>query len=169
MTTITIQNPTITSTTGVFGCDALSTPLLVGQPVTIAGTFSSGSIDGYVTGTTYYVIGTPTTTAFQLSATLGGTALTTTASTGAITGITITTQSKTAIVWMLPADISKPCQRALIMLTNKNYAITKKDIRDSANKTQFATSMPNAKTVPQVWIDGVYIGGVDELKAFLKL
>jgi hypothetical protein len=80
-----LSGVTITGTAGQFSCTAAS--LAVGQPVTISGTFGgTGSITGYVSGTTYYVITTNGSTTFTLSATLGGTALTTTA--GTPTGLT---------------------------------------------------------------------------------
>jgi hypothetical protein len=84
-----VKNPQITSTTGVFSCDALIVAPTAGQPVKITGTFSSGSITGYTSGATYYVVGSPTTTAFQLSSTAGGGPITSTVSTGTITGIDI--------------------------------------------------------------------------------
>ena len=102
--TISITGAYISSTSGVFSLAApLTTALVVGQQVTISGTFSAGSIatPSYVSGTTYYVIGNPTTSTFQLSATQGGSAVTTTAggSSGSpITGITITASPTT---WLL--------------------------------------------------------------------
>ena len=102
--TISITGSYITSTSGVFTlASALTSSLVVGQQVTISGTFSAGSISSpsYVTGTTYYVIGSPTTTTFQLSATQGGSAITTTiggSSGSPITGITITASPTT---WLL--------------------------------------------------------------------
>ena len=75
----------ITGVAGQFSCTAAS--LAVGQPITITGTFGgTGSITGYATGTTYYIITTNGTTTFTLSATYGGSAITTTA--GTPTGLT---------------------------------------------------------------------------------
>ena len=102
--TISITGAYISSTSGVFSLAApLTTALVVGQQVTISGTFSAGSIatPSYVSGTTYYVIGNPTTSTFQLSATQGGSAVTTTtggSSGSPITGITITASPTT---WLL--------------------------------------------------------------------
>ena len=84
----TISNPILTNTTSVFTCDALANPLPLGQPVTITGTFSSGFITGYSSPTTYYVIAS-TKTSFQLSTVVSGSAVSSTPSTGVITGITI--------------------------------------------------------------------------------
>lgn len=75
----------ITSTTGDFSCTA--TTLQVGQGVTISGTNTGGgTISGYVSGTTYYIIATNGSTTFQLSANVGGPAITTT--TGTPSGLT---------------------------------------------------------------------------------
>jgi hypothetical protein len=92
-TSTTLNVTSITSSSGVFGGTGFN--LVVGQQINITGTFSSGSIVGYIKGTTYYVIGSPTSTAFQLSASYGGNAITTTTSSGTITGITVTAISTT--------------------------------------------------------------------------
>jgi hypothetical protein len=68
---------------------AAGVTLTAGQPVTISGTFSTGSISGYVTGTTYYIIGTPTQNAFTISATYNGSAVSGGASTGNVSGVTL--------------------------------------------------------------------------------
>jgi hypothetical protein len=80
----------ITGTAGEFSCT--SSTLTVGMAVTIAGTFGgTGSITGYTNPKTYYIIATNGTTTFQLSATLGGSAIVTTA--GTPTGLTYTIPS----------------------------------------------------------------------------
>ena len=79
----------ITGTAGQFSCSASPALLQVGQPVVISGTFGgTGSITGYLNSTTYFIITTNGSTTFTLSATLGGTAITTTA--GTPTGLTYT-------------------------------------------------------------------------------
>ena len=79
----------ITGAAGQFSCSASPALLQVGQPVVISGAFGgTGSITGYLNSTTYYIIATNGTTTFTLSATLGGTAITTTA--GTPTGLTYT-------------------------------------------------------------------------------
>lgn len=86
----TLSSVAITGTAGQFSC--ASTSLQVGQVVSISGTAGgTGSIGGYVNGsagTFYYIIATNGSTTFTLSATLGGTAITTTA--GTPTGLTYT-------------------------------------------------------------------------------
>jgi len=83
----TLSTVVITGTGGQFSC--ASTTLAVNQAVTISGTYGGGgSITGYSNPKTYYIIATNGTTTFTLSATPGGTALTTTA--GTPTGLTYT-------------------------------------------------------------------------------
>jgi hypothetical protein len=85
--TVTLSGVTITGTAGQFSCSANT--LAVGQPICITGPYGgTGSISGYNTGTIYYIIATNGSTTFTLSASYGGTAITTTA--GTPTGITYT-------------------------------------------------------------------------------
>jgi hypothetical protein len=83
----TLSTVAITGTAGQFSCAASPMPLVVGQSLTISGTYGgTGSISGYTNPTTYYIIATNASTTFTLSATLGGAAITTTA--GTPTGLT---------------------------------------------------------------------------------
>jgi len=81
----------ITGTAGQFSCTA--TTIAIGNTITISGTLGgTGTIVGYTSPKTYYVIATNGTTTFTLSETLGGTAITTTA--GTPTGLTYIIQIK---------------------------------------------------------------------------
>ena len=83
----TLLTVSITGSGGQFSCTSAS--LSVNQALTISGTYGgTGSISGYSNPTTYYIIATNGTTTFTLSATLGGTAITTTI--GTPTGLTYT-------------------------------------------------------------------------------
>lgn len=74
---MTLSNVVITGTAGQFSCTANT--LTVGMAIQISGTFGgSGSIVGYTNPKIYYIIATNATTTFTLSATLGGSAVTTT-------------------------------------------------------------------------------------------
>lgn len=81
-----LSNVTIVNTTYQFSCT--SATLFIGQQVLISGNFGgTGSILGYYgSPTIYYVTSTNGTTGFSLSATYGGTNVTT--STGTPTGLT---------------------------------------------------------------------------------
>jgi len=86
----TLANVQITGTAGQFSCNAAV--LYANLPVQVSGTLSgTGSITGYSNPTTYYVIGSPTSTSFTLSATQGGAAIVTTA--GTTTGLTFATNT----------------------------------------------------------------------------
>ena len=81
----------ITGTAGQFSCTA--TTIATGNTITISGTLGgTGTIVGYTSPKTYYIIATNGTTTFTLSETLGGTAITTTA--GTPTGLTYIIQIK---------------------------------------------------------------------------
>ena len=87
---VDITGVSISGIAGQFSCTA--TVLDIDTAINISGAaFSSGSIVGYTNSKTYYVIATNGTTSFTLSATKGGPPVTTTVSTGTITGITFTT------------------------------------------------------------------------------
>jgi hypothetical protein len=96
-------------TVGMFNCDYSPIVFTVGMAVTISGTKSgTGSITGYTNPTTYYIVSnnyyntesggydasTNGITQFQLSATLGGSPITT--SPGTLTGLTYTVIPSTA-------------------------------------------------------------------------
>ena len=89
--TLITGNLSITGLTGQFTVSpALSSALLPNQAVVITGTLTgSGTISGYSSGTTYYVVpGSSTTSVFTLSTSINGTGVTTT--TGTVTGLTFT-------------------------------------------------------------------------------
>jgi len=82
-----LSTVTITGALGQFSC--ASTLLVVGQTVTISGTLGgTGTISGYASSTTYYIISTNGSTTFTLSLTSNGSAISTT--TGTPTGLTYT-------------------------------------------------------------------------------
>ena len=84
-----LSGVTITGTAGQFSSTAAT--FATGDTVTISGTLAgTGTIVGYTSPKTYYVIATNGTTTFTLSETLGGTAIVTTA--GTPTGLTYITE-----------------------------------------------------------------------------
>ena len=91
MGTQTLQSVFISGSAGQFGCSTSDAPIVVGQAITISGTKGgSGSITGYTNPgpKTYYVITTDGSSSFTLSATPGGSAITT--GTGVPSGLTFT-------------------------------------------------------------------------------
>jgi hypothetical protein len=92
-TGVALAGVAVTGTAGQCSCTATS-GLFIGQAVVVSGTLS-GSATGISTGLTYYIIATDGTTTFTLSATSGGTAITTTA--GSTTGLVFTVQQYTGV------------------------------------------------------------------------
>lgn len=92
-TGVALSSVAVTGTAGQCSCTATS-GLYVGQAVVVSGTLS-GSATGIFTGLTYYIIATDGTSTFTLSATSGGTAITTTA--GTTTGLVFTVKQFTGV------------------------------------------------------------------------
>jgi glutaredoxin len=71
-----------------------------------------------------------------------------------------------AVIW------SKPdcpyCTMAEKLLTQKGYEIEERKIGFGYNREQLFEAVPNAKTVPQIFLDGEYIGGYDNLKKYFE-
>jgi hypothetical protein len=88
-----LSSVAVTGTGGQCSCTAAN-GLFIGQAVVVTGTLT-GTATGIVSGQTYYIISTDGTTAFTLSATPGGTAITTTA--GTTTGLVFTVQLFTGV------------------------------------------------------------------------
>jgi hypothetical protein len=79
LATPVLNNTAVTGTAGQLSCNSI-TGLYVGQTVAVSGTLT-GTATGLTSGVTYYIIATNYATTFTLSATSGGSAITTTAGT----------------------------------------------------------------------------------------
>ena len=67
-----------------------------------------------------------------------------------------------AIVW---SKYNCPfCDQAKMLLSQKGIEIVEKKIGDGYTREDLLESVPNARTVPQIFIDEQYIGGFNELK-----
>ena len=49
-----------------------------------------------------------------------------------------------------------------------NWNYTVKNIEEDMHRLSLFENLPNAKPVPQIWINDVHIGGYNELKTWLK-
>jgi len=71
-----------------------------------------------------------------------------------------------AIVW------SKPncgyCVKSKSLLKNKGIEYEEKNIAEGHDIQEMLALVPNARTMPQIWIDNKHIGGYDQLELFLK-
>jgi hypothetical protein len=93
LTPTALVNVQVTSVTGDLSFNT-QTGIFVGQQIAVTGTLT-GTATGIATNTTYFVVGSPTSTTLQLSATAGGAPLTTTP--GTTTGLTFSAPLQTGI------------------------------------------------------------------------
>ena len=71
-----------------------------------------------------------------------------------------------AIVW---SKYNCPyCDQAKALLKAKGIAFEEKKIGDGYTKEELLEAVPNARTVPQIFIDEQLIGGFNELKTHLQ-
>ena len=59
------------------------------------------------------------------------------------------------------------CDQAKALLTNKGIEFEEKKIGDGYTKEELLEAVPNARTVPQIFLDGELIGGFTELRTKL--
>jgi len=66
-----------------------------------------------------------------------------------------------AVVWSKP--LCPYCVSAKQLLKQKGYEIEERVVGSGFTKDQLLESVPNARTVPQIFLDGEYVGGYDDL------
>ena len=71
-----------------------------------------------------------------------------------------------AVVWSKPA--CGYCDKAKNLLKNKGIEFEERNIAQGWKIQDLLEAAPNAKTMPQIWLDEEYIGGYYELEAKLK-
>lgn len=60
------------------------------------------------------------------------------------------------------------CEQAKALLLSNNIAYEEKKIGDGYTREELLEAVPTARTVPQIFIDGVLIGGFTELQQHLN-
>ncbi len=71
-----------------------------------------------------------------------------------------------AIVW---SKYNCPfCDQAKALLTQKGIEFEERKIGDGYTKEDLLEAIPNARTVPQIFLDNQLIGGFTELKLHLS-
>jgi glutaredoxin len=60
------------------------------------------------------------------------------------------------------------CDQAKALLTQKGIAFEERKIGDGYTKEDLIEAVPTARTVPQIFIDEVLIGGFTELQQHLQ-
>ena len=72
----------------------------------------------------------------------------------------------TAIVW---SKYNCPyCDQAKALLTQRGIKYEERKIGDGYIREELLEAVPNARTVPQIFLDGNLIGGFTELKKHLQ-
>jgi glutaredoxin 3 len=72
----------------------------------------------------------------------------------------------TAIVW---SKYNCPyCDQAKALLTQKGIRYEERKIGDGYSREELLEAVPDARTVPQIFLDGNLIGGFTELKKHLQ-
>jgi len=61
------------------------------------------------------------------------------------------------------------CDQAKSLLTRNGYEIEERKIGDGYTKEELLEVVPNARTVPQIFINEEYIGGFNELQKRLAI
>ena len=56
------------------------------------------------------------------------------------------------------------CDQAKALLTDRKIPFQERKIGDGYTKEELLEAVPNARTVPQIFLDDNYIGGFTELK-----
>ena len=59
------------------------------------------------------------------------------------------------------------CVKAKELLNERQIPYTEKVIGQDATKEELLSILPNAKTVPQIWVDKKHIGGYTDLYELL--
>ena len=59
------------------------------------------------------------------------------------------------------------CDQAKALLTSKGIQFEERKIGDGYTKEELLEAVPNARTVPQIFLDGELIGGFNELRTKL--
>lgn len=60
------------------------------------------------------------------------------------------------------------CDQAKALLKQRGIAFEEKKIGDGYTREELLEAVPNARTVPQIFIDNELVGGFTELKAKLN-
>jgi len=56
------------------------------------------------------------------------------------------------------------CDQAKALLTSKGIVFEEKKIGDGYSKEELLEAVPNARSVPQIFLDGELVGGFTELR-----
>jgi len=67
-----------------------------------------------------------------------------------------------AVIWS--RDNCTYCTQAKVLLTQKGIEFEERKIGEGYTKEDLLESVPTAQAIPQIFIDGEYVGGFKELR-----
>lgn len=70
-----------------------------------------------------------------------------------------------ATIWSAPGCVW--CDRAKDLLTKESIPYVEKVVGVNATRQELLEAVPNIRSVPQIFVDGKYIGGYNDLNVFL--
>jgi len=59
------------------------------------------------------------------------------------------------------------CDRAKTALRERGIAFVERDIGEGAVLAEFRDRLPRTKSIPQIFVDGMHIGGFEDLRLLL--
>jgi glutaredoxin len=71
-----------------------------------------------------------------------------------------------AVLWSQPN--CPACTQAKALLNLANIPVVVKMLNVDLTKEEFFAKLPNARSVPQIFIDEIHIGGLKELEVYLQ-
>ena len=71
-----------------------------------------------------------------------------------------------AIVWS--KDQCPYCDQAKSLLKSRNIEFEERNVSQDWTREQLLEAVPNARTVPQIFLDEEYVGGFNELRKKLN-
>jgi glutaredoxin 3 len=60
------------------------------------------------------------------------------------------------------------CDQAKALLESRGIEFEERKIGDGFTKEELLEAVPTARTVPQIFLDDIYVGGFNELKVKLR-
>jgi glutaredoxin 3 len=69
-----------------------------------------------------------------------------------------------AIIWS--KNNCPYCVKAKVELTSRGITYEERILGIDWTKEQFLEMVPNARTVPQIFLDGTYVGGYNQLMSY---
>jgi glutaredoxin 3 len=65
-------------------------------------------------------------------------------------------------------DLCPYCDQAKNLLQNRGIKYEERSIGHGWTREQLLEAVPGARTVPQIFLDDVHVGGFDDLQKYLK-